>query len=83
MALTATATPRVEEEIKTNLCLRNPFVAKTSFNRPNLHYMVSGEETASTLPSSCRKEHERVHFFPLCAFQVHCCVVPIFYYLDY
>lgn len=40
MALTATATPRVQEEVISNLELRNPFVAKTSFNRPNLHYSV-------------------------------------------
>lgn len=40
MALTATATPHVEQEIINNLGLRNPFVAKTSFNRSNLHYSV-------------------------------------------
>ncbi|CAM9708398.1 unnamed protein product, partial [Choristocarpus tenellus] len=40
MALTATATPRVEREIIANLGLRDPFVAKTSFNRSNLHYTV-------------------------------------------
>lgn len=41
MALTATATPRVQSEIMSNLGLRNPLVAKTSFNRWNLHYSVS------------------------------------------
>ncbi|CAN0390282.1 unnamed protein product, partial [Scytosiphon promiscuus] len=40
MALTATATPRVQSEIMSNLSLRNPLIAKTSFNRWNLHYSV-------------------------------------------
>lgn len=40
MALTATATPRVQSEIMSGLGLRNPLVAKTSFNRWNLHYSV-------------------------------------------
>ncbi|CAN0315428.1 unnamed protein product, partial [Hapterophycus canaliculatus] len=40
MALTATATPRVQSEIMSNLSLREPLVAKTSFNRWNLHYSV-------------------------------------------
>ncbi|CAM9540649.1 unnamed protein product, partial [Phaeothamnion confervicola] len=40
MALTATATPQVQQEIKEKLRLRYPFEAKTSFNRPNLHYAV-------------------------------------------
>ena len=43
MALTATATPRVQTEIMSNLRLRNPLVCRTSFNRWNLHYSVSGE----------------------------------------
>ncbi|CAM9135145.1 unnamed protein product, partial [Discosporangium mesarthrocarpum] len=45
MALTATATPEVEREIIANLGLREPFVAKTSFNRPNLHYTVKVTST--------------------------------------
>eukprot|EP00903_Cladosiphon_okamuranus_P019699 g18102.t1 len=40
MALTATATPRVQTEIISNLRLRNPLVCRTSFNRWNLHYSV-------------------------------------------
>ena len=38
MALTATATPRVQADIVAQLRLRNPLVAKTTFNRPNLSY---------------------------------------------
>lgn len=38
MALTATATPRVAADITEQLCMRKPFIAKTTFNRPNLFY---------------------------------------------
>ncbi len=40
MALTATATGRVREDIITHLQLRNPATFVASFNRPNLTYRV-------------------------------------------
>ncbi len=40
MALTATATDRVRQDIVTRLELREPEVFVGSFNRPNLHYRV-------------------------------------------
>jgi ATP-dependent DNA helicase RecQ len=40
IAMTATATPRVEEDIIKELGLRNPHRAEASFNRPNLFYSV-------------------------------------------
>jgi ATP-dependent DNA helicase RecQ len=40
LALTATATPRVREDIKRSLKMREPAVVVTSFNRPNLTYRV-------------------------------------------
>ncbi len=40
MALTATATTRVREDIIKHLYLRNPRSYVASFNRPNLHYTV-------------------------------------------
>ena len=40
LALTATATPRVREDILAQLELRNPAVFVASFNRPNLNYRV-------------------------------------------
>jgi ATP-dependent DNA helicase RecQ len=40
LALTATATPRVREDILRSLKMRDPQVVVTSFNRPNLTYRV-------------------------------------------
>ena len=40
MALTATATPKVQQDILKNLQMSNAAVFKSSFNRPNLYYEV-------------------------------------------
>lgn len=40
IALTATATPKVQSDIVKNLDLRSPNVFISSFNRPNLYYEV-------------------------------------------
>ena len=40
LALTATATPDVVEDIQQQLGFREPNVFRTSFDRPNLHYVV-------------------------------------------
>ncbi len=40
IALTATATPKVQSDILRNLGLRNPKIYISSFNRPNLYYEV-------------------------------------------
>jgi ATP-dependent DNA helicase RecQ len=40
IALTATATPKVQDDIIKNLKLENPKIFKSSFNRPNLFYEV-------------------------------------------
>ena len=40
IALTATATPKVQDDIIKNLNLNNPNIFKSSFNRPNLFYEV-------------------------------------------
>ncbi|RQO32473.1 DNA helicase RecQ [Taibaiella sp. KBW10] len=40
IALTATATPKVQDDIVKNLELRDPVIYISSFNRPNLYYEV-------------------------------------------
>lgn len=40
IALTATATPKVQQDIQKNLKITNATVFKSSFNRPNLYYEV-------------------------------------------
>jgi ATP-dependent DNA helicase RecQ len=40
IALTATATPKVQHDIQKNLGMLNATVFKSSFNRPNLYYEV-------------------------------------------
>lgn len=40
IALTATATPKVQQDIQKNLGMKNSKVFKSSFNRPNLYYEV-------------------------------------------
>ncbi len=40
IALTATATPKVQQDILKNLRMDNPVIYKSSFNRPNLYYEI-------------------------------------------
>jgi ATP-dependent DNA helicase RecQ len=44
MALTATATPRVRDDIVKHLALREPAIFVASFNRPNLTYRVETKD---------------------------------------
>jgi len=48
MALTATATKEVEGDITTQLRLKSPFVAKTSFDRPNLLIRINSRHDANS-----------------------------------
>ena len=51
LALTATATPRVRQDILRSLKMRSPEVVVTSFNRPNLTYrVVPAREKKHKLP---------------------------------
>ena len=47
IALTATATPKVQHDIQKNLGMLNACVFKSSFNRPNLYYEVRPKVEAS------------------------------------
>lgn len=47
MALTATATERVRDDILTELRLREPYIHIASFNRPNLYYEVRQKHQGS------------------------------------
>ena len=49
IALTATATPKVQDDIVKNLKINNSKVFKSSFNRPNLFYEVRGKNEATNL----------------------------------
>lgn len=53
IALTATATPKVQSDIIKNLDLREPKIYTSSFNRPNLYYeiqpKISKEQTLKSL----------------------------------
>ncbi|XP_042004325.1 ATP-dependent DNA helicase Q-like 3 isoform X2 [Salvia splendens] len=40
LALTATAVPKVQEDVIKSLSLQKPLVLKSSFNRPNIYYEV-------------------------------------------
>ena len=46
IALTATATPKVQQDIQKNLQMNNATIYKSSFNRSNLFYEVRAKRTA-------------------------------------
>ncbi len=57
LALTATATPRVREDIRVQLELRDPEIFIASFNRPNLTYRVVPKAKASAQVVKFVREH--------------------------
>ena len=55
IALTATATPRVAEDIMDKLAFREPLLLKGGFERPNLSYIVrKADDKAGQLLGICR-----------------------------
>ena len=55
IALTATATPRVAEDIMEKLSFREPLLLKSGFERPNLSYIVRKcEDKSGQLLDICR-----------------------------
>ena len=62
IALTATATPKVQSDIIKNLGLRSPEIYMSSFNRPNLYYEVLPKiKKGQTVRSAPAKKK----FFPM------------------
>jgi ATP-dependent DNA helicase RecQ len=58
LALTATATPRVLEEIESALCLREPLRVRTGLDRPNLHFSVQALRGGAERLEVLRRELE-------------------------
>ena len=58
MALTATATPKVQSDIQKNLAMNDAMVFKASFNRPNLFYEVRAKPDAMKQVIRYIKENE-------------------------
>lgn len=48
IALTATATPKVQQDIQKNLGMQKAGVFKASFNRPNLYYEIRPKSNVNT-----------------------------------
>ena len=58
IALTATATPKVQLDIQRNLQMENADVFKSSFNRENLYYEVRPKKTVKKQLIKFLREHE-------------------------
>ncbi len=55
IALTATATPKVQDDILKNLDLQDPVIYISSFNRPNLYYEVQPKKSKKQTLTSITK----------------------------
>ncbi|MBL4709335.1 MAG: DNA helicase RecQ [Flavobacteriales bacterium] len=58
IALTATATPKVQQDIQKNLGMSKANVFKASFNRPNLYYEVNPKKDANTQIVKAINQHK-------------------------
>jgi ATP-dependent DNA helicase RecQ len=58
IALTATATPKVQSDIQKNLEMKDAMTFKASFNRPNLYYEIRAKKDA--LKQIVRHAHKNV-----------------------
>ncbi|KAK9093093.1 hypothetical protein Syun_028004 [Stephania yunnanensis] len=68
LALTATAVPKVQKDVIESLCLENPVVLRSSFNRPNIFYEAdlilanSVDELPERLIGAVRVSHVELSF---------------------
>ncbi len=60
IALTATATPKVQMDIQKNLGMSEAAVFRSSFNRPNLYYEIRSKNNATREIIRYIKQHEGV-----------------------
>jgi len=58
IALTATATPKVQLDVKKNLLIEESTIFKSSFNRPNLYYEVRPKKNVKKQLIKYIKEHK-------------------------
>jgi ATP-dependent DNA helicase RecQ len=58
IALTATATPKVQLDIKRNLLIDEAIIFKSSFNRPNLYYEIRPKKQVKKQLIKYIKEHK-------------------------
>ena len=58
IALTATATPKVQLDVKKNLLIEEATIFKSSFNRPNLYYEVRPKKQVKKQLIKYIKEHK-------------------------
>ncbi|KAA3649984.1 MAG: DNA helicase RecQ [Bacteroidetes bacterium] len=58
IALTATATPKVQQDIQKNLGMADANVFKASFNRPNLYYEVNPKKEANSQIVKCINQYK-------------------------
>lgn len=56
-AFTATATPKVQEDIIARIGLRNPEIVRASFNRPNLFYQVRAKSKVESQILEFLRDH--------------------------
>jgi ATP-dependent DNA helicase RecQ len=58
-AFTATATPRVRQDIQSMLALRDPIIKVTGFDRPNLYFEVQRPEEKFDALVACLERHPK------------------------
>jgi ATP-dependent DNA helicase RecQ len=58
LALTATATPDVEKDIATQLVMKNPYIIKSSFDRPNLTIRINEKEDTTRQLQTFLNNHQ-------------------------